>query len=160
MAGSVNKVILIGHLGRDPEIRRTGNGDPIANLRVATSEHWRDKQSGERREKTEWHSVVVFNEALAKVCEQYLRKGSKVYLEGQLQTREWDDKRDGIKRYTTEVVLQRFRGEITILDSREEGERRAANTGDSAPRGTADDPRTQQRASGTRAADLDDDISF
>ena len=120
MAGSVNKVILIGNLGRDPETRRLGNGDPVVNLRIATSESWRDKQSGERREKTEWHSVVIFNENLAKVAEQYLRKGSKVYIEGQLQTREWQDK-DGQKRYSTEIVLQRFRGELTILDGRDGG---------------------------------------
>lgn len=118
MAGSVNKVILVGNLGRDPETRRLANGDPVVNLRIATSETWRDKQSGERREKTEWHSVVIFNENLAKVAEQYLRKGSKVYVEGQLQTREWQDK-DGQKRYSTEVVLQRFRGELTLLDGRE-----------------------------------------
>lgn len=122
MAGSVNKVILVGNLGRDPETRRLANGDPVVNLRIATSETWRDKQSGERREKTEWHSVVIFNENLAKVAEQYLRKGSKVYIEGQLQTREWQDK-DGQKRYSTEIVLQRFRGELTILDSRDGGRR-------------------------------------
>ncbi|MCA0401064.1 MAG: single-stranded DNA-binding protein [Proteobacteria bacterium] len=120
MAGSVNKVILVGNLGRDPETRRLGNGDPVVNLRIATSESWRDKQTGERREKTEWHSVVIFNENLAKVAEQYLKKGSKVYVEGQLQTREWQDK-DGQKRYSTEVVLQRFRGELTLLDGRDGG---------------------------------------
>jgi single-strand DNA-binding protein len=118
MSGSVNKVILVGNLGKDPETRRLSNGDPVVNLRIATSESWRDKQSGERREKTEWHSVVIFNENLAKVAEQYLRKGSKVYLEGQLQTREWQDK-DGQKRYSTEIVLQRYRGELTLLDGRE-----------------------------------------
>ncbi|HRE22147.1 MAG TPA: single-stranded DNA-binding protein, partial [Rhabdaerophilum sp.] len=112
--------MLVGNLGRDPETRRLANGDPVVNLRIATSETWRDKQSGERREKTEWHSVVIFNENLAKVAEQYLRKGSKVYVEGQLQTREWQDK-DGQKRYSTEIVLQRFRGELTILDSRDSG---------------------------------------
>jgi single-strand DNA-binding protein len=118
MAGSVNKVILVGNLGRDPETRRLGNGDPVVNLRIATSESWRDKASGERKEKTEWHSVVIFNENLAKVAEQYLRKGSKIYIEGQLQTREWQDK-DGQKRYSTEIVLQRYRGELTLLDGRE-----------------------------------------
>lgn len=115
MAGSVNKVILVGNLGRDPETRRLGNGDPVVNLRIATSETWREKTSGERRERTEWHSVVIFNDKLADVAEKYLRKGSKVYLEGQLQTRAWKDK-DGQDRYTTEIVLQRFRGELTLLD--------------------------------------------
>jgi single-strand DNA-binding protein len=118
MAGSINKVILVGNLGRDPEIRRTAQGEPVANLRIATSESWRDKQSGERKERTEWHSVVIFNEALAKVAEQYLKKGSKVYLEGQLQTRKWQDQ-SGADRYSTEVVLQRFRGELTLLDKAE-----------------------------------------
>jgi single-strand DNA-binding protein len=120
MAGSVNKVILIGNLGRDPEVRRLGSGEPVVNLRIATSETWRDKQSGERKERTEWHSVVIFNENLAKVAEQYLRKGSKVYIEGQLQTRKWQDQ-SGVEKYTTEIVLQRFRGELTILDSRQGG---------------------------------------
>lgn len=120
MAGSVNKVIIVGNLGRDPEVRRLGSGDPVVNLRVATSETWRDKQSGERKERTEWHSVVIFNEALAKVAEQYLTKGSKVYLEGQLQTRKWQDQ-SGVEKFTTEIVLQRFRGELTILDSRQGG---------------------------------------
>lgn len=120
MAGSVNKVILVGNLGRDPEVRRLGSGEPVVNLRIATSETWRDKQSGERKERTEWHSVVIFNENLAKVAEQYLKKGSKVYIEGQLQTRKWQDQQ-GVEKYTTEVVLQRFRGELTILDSRGQG---------------------------------------
>ena len=120
MAGSVNKVILVGNLGADPEIRRLNSGDPVVNLRVATGESWRDKATGERREKTEWHNVVIFNDNLAKVAENYLRKGSKVYLEGQLQTRKWTD-RDGNDRYTTEVVLQRYRGELTMLDGRNEG---------------------------------------
>ncbi len=117
MAGSVNKVILVGNLGQDPEIRRLGSGDPVVNLRIATSESWRDRQSGERKEKTEWHSVVIFNENLAKVAEQYLKKGSKVYVEGQLQTRQWEDQ-SGQKRYSTEVVLQKFRGELQMLDGR------------------------------------------
>ncbi|MCC5979484.1 MAG: single-stranded DNA-binding protein [Salinarimonas sp.] len=117
MAGSVNKVILVGNLGRDPEVRRTGNGDPVVNLRIATSETWRDKQSGERRERTEWHSVVIFNEPLGRIAEQYLKKGTKVYIEGQLQTRKWQDQ-SGADRYSTEIVLQRYRGEMTILDSR------------------------------------------
>lgn len=116
MAG-VNKVILVGNLGKDPEVRRTANGDPIVSLRLATSETWRDKQTGERRERTEWHSVVIFNEQLGKVAEQYLKKGSTVYIEGQLQTRKWTD-REGQEKYTTEVVLQRFRGELTLLGGR------------------------------------------
>ncbi|WP_072390349.1 single-stranded DNA-binding protein [Hyphomicrobium sp. CS1GBMeth3] len=120
MAGSVNKVILVGNLGRDPEIRRTQDGRPIANLRIATSESWKDRNSGERREKTEWHSVVIFNENLCRVAEQYLRKGSKVYIEGQLQTRKWQDQQ-GQDRYSTEVVLQGFNGQLTMLDGRAGG---------------------------------------
>ncbi len=120
MAGSVNKVILVGNLGRDPEVRRTQDGAAIVNLSVATSETWRDRASGERKERTEWHRVVVFNENLAKVAEQYLRKGSKIYLEGQLQTRKWTDQA-GAERYTTEIVIPRFRGELTMLDGRGEG---------------------------------------
>lgn len=117
MAGSVNKVILIGNLGRDPEVRYTQNGDKIVHLSVATSERWKDRASGEPRERTEWHRVVIFNERLGEVAERFLTKGSKVYLEGQLQTRKWTDQ-SGAERYTTEVVLQRFRGELTMLDSR------------------------------------------
>lgn len=117
MAGSVNKVILVGNLGADPDVRRLNSGEPVVNLRIATSESWRDKQSGERKDKTEWHSVVIFNEHIAKVAEQYLRKGSKVYLEGQLQTRKWTDQ-GGNDKYTTEIVLQKFRGELHLLDSR------------------------------------------
>lgn len=120
MAGSVNKVILVGNLGADPEVRRMNSGDPVVNLRIATGESWRDKSTGERREKTEWHNVVIFNDNLAKVAENYLKKGSKVYIEGQLQARKWQD-RDGNDRYTTEVVLQRYRGELTMLDGRGEG---------------------------------------
>src|SRR5215216_3589159 len=121
MAGSVNKVILVGNLGRDPEVRHTQDGRSIVNLSVATSENWRDKQTGERREKTEWHRVVIFNENLGKVAEQYLKKGAKVYVEGQLQTRKYADK-DGVEKYATEVVLQNFRGELTMLDARGGGE--------------------------------------
>jgi single-strand DNA-binding protein len=117
MAGSVNKVILVGNLGKDPEIRRTQDGRPVANLRIATSESWRDKATGERREKTEWHSVVIFNENLCKIAEQYLKKGSKVFIEGSLQTRKWQGQ-DGQDRYTTEVVLQGFNGNLTMLDGR------------------------------------------
>src|SRR4026208_2625773 len=115
MAGSVNKVILVGNLGKDPEVRHTQDGKAIVNLSIATSENWRDKATGERRERTEWHRVVIFNENLAKIAEQYLKKGSKVYLEGQLQTRKWQDQ-SGQGRYSTEVVLQQFRGELTLLD--------------------------------------------
>lgn len=120
MAGSVNKVILIGNVGADPEIRRTQDGRPIANLRIATSDTWRDRNSGERREKTEWHTVVVFNEGLCKVVEQYVKKGAKLYIEGALQTRKWQD-RDGQDRYSTEVVLQGFNSTLTMLDGRGEG---------------------------------------
>ncbi len=120
MAGSVNKVILVGNLGADPEVRRMSNGDPVVNLRIATSESWRDKSSGERREKTEWHRVVIFNENLAKVAEQYLRKGAKVYVEGQIQTRKWTDQ-NGQDKYNTEIILNRFRGDLQMLDSRGEG---------------------------------------
>ncbi len=117
MAGSVNKVILVGNLGEDPEIRRTQDGRPIANLSVATSESWRDKATGERKEKTEWHRVVIFNEGLCKIAEQYLKKGAKVYIEGQLQTRKWTDQ-DGVEKYSTEVVLQNFNSTLTMLDGR------------------------------------------
>ncbi|MGY6709618.1 MAG: single-stranded DNA-binding protein [Rhizobiaceae bacterium] len=120
MAGSVNKVILVGNLGADPEVRRLPSGDPVVNMRIATSETWRDRNSGERKERTEWHNVAIFNDQLAKVAEQYLKKGAKVYLEGQLQTRKWQDQ-SGQDRYTTEVVLQKFRGELQMLDSRGQG---------------------------------------
>src|SRR5258707_15360213 len=119
MAGSVNKVILVGNLGADPEIRSLTSGDRVANLRIATSESWRDRSSGERKEKTEWHRVVVFNENIVKVCEQYLRKGAKVYVEGAIQTRKWTDQ-SGVEKYSTEIVLQKFRGELTMLDGRGE----------------------------------------
>ena len=120
MAGSVNKVILVGNLGRDPEIRSTQDGTKIANLSLATSENWRDRNTGERRERTEWHRVVIFNDRLVDVVEKYLRKGSKIYIEGQLQTRKWTDQ-SGVEKYTTEVVLQRYRGELTMLDGRQDG---------------------------------------
>ncbi len=120
MAGSVNKVILVGNLGRDPEVRTFQNGGKVCNLRIATSENWKDRATGERRERTEWHSVAIFNENLARIAEQYLRKGSKVYVEGQLETRKWQDQ-SGQDRYTTEVVLRPFRGELTLLDGRDGG---------------------------------------
>lgn len=132
MAGSVNKVILIGNLGADPEIRAMGSGDRIANLRVATSESWRDKSTGERKERSEWHRVVIFNEHLVKVAESYLRKGSKVYLEGAIQTRKWTDQA-GVEKYSTEIVLQKFRGELVLLDGRSEG-------GGGGSSGPADEP--------------------
>ena len=159
MAGSVNKVILIGNLGADPEVRHTQDGRPIVNLRVATSENWRDKATGERRERTEWHRVVIFNENLAKIAEQYLKKGSKVYLEGQLQTRKWQDQ-SGQDRYSTEVVLQQFRGELTLLDSRQ-----GAGGGDREPAGASagDFGRSGPLGgSGGRSFDkeLDDEIPF
>lgn len=120
MAGSVNKVIIVGNLGRDPEVRNFPNGGKVVNLRIATSETWRDKQSGERKERTEWHSVAIFNENLGKIAEQYLKKGSTVYIEGQLETRKWQDQ-SGADRYTTEVVLRQFRGELTLLGGRDGG---------------------------------------
>ncbi|MEC9141748.1 MAG: single-stranded DNA-binding protein [Pseudomonadota bacterium] len=131
MAGSVNKVILVGNLGRDPEIRNTQDGMKVVNLSVATSERWKDRMSGEPRERTEWHRVVIFNENLARVAEQYLRKGSSVYLEGQLQTRKWTDQQ-GVEKYTTEVVLGRFRGELTLLGGRGDGAGAGGGYGDSA----------------------------
>lgn len=129
MAGSVNKVILVGNLGADPEIRNLQDGRPVCNLRIATSENWRDKSSGERREKTEWHSVVIFNEGLCRVAEQYLKKGAKVYIEGQLQTRKWQDS-NGQDRYTTEIVVQNYRGELAMLDSRSGGGMNDSASGD------------------------------
>jgi single-strand DNA-binding protein len=120
MAGSVNKVIIVGNLGRDPEVRSFQNGGKVVNLRIATSETWRDKASGERKERTEWHSVAIFNEGLAKIAEQYLKKGSKVYIEGQLETRKWQDQ-SGADRYTTEIVLRNYGGTLTLLDSRDGG---------------------------------------
>lgn len=167
MAGSVNKVILVGNLGRDPEIRRMNNGDPVVNLSVATSESWRDKSSGERREKTEWHRVVIFNDNLAKVAENYLKKGSKVYVEGQLQTRKWTDQ-NGQDKYSTEVVLQRFRGELTMLDGRNEGGSGGGYGGGSSSGGydeAGGGAGGGQRASDGpkedfRNADLDDEIPF
>ena len=168
MAGSVNKVILIGNLGADPEIRRTQDGRPIANLRIATSETWRDKATGERKEKTEWHRVVVFNEGLCKVIEQYVKKGSKVYIEGALQTRKWQDK-DGQDRYSTEVVLQGFNSVLTMLDSRAGGGSSGGDFGggnedfgSSGPSGGGGGaPRRQPAmAGGGRNNDMDDEIPF
>ncbi len=183
MAGSVNKVILVGNVGADPEIRRTQDGRPIANLRIATSESWRDRNSGERREKTEWHNVVVFNEGLCKVVEQYIKKGAKLYIEGALQTRKWQDQ-NGNDRYTTEVVLQGFNSTLTMLDGRGGGEgqgmgggnvgygggRSGGNAGGGDFGGGYDDydrappssgrGGSQPASGGGFARDLDDDIPF
>ena len=159
MAGSVNKVILIGNLGADPEIRSLPSGERVANLRIATSESWRDRATGERKEKTEWHRVAIFNDNLAKVAENYLRKGSKVYIEGALQTRKWTDQ-SGQERYSTEVVIQKFRGELTLLDGRGEGGGGNRDS-DYGGGGFSSGPRNQ--SSGPRedfSADLDDEIPF
>jgi single-strand DNA-binding protein len=157
MSGSVNKVILVGNLGRDPEIRTLNSGDRVANLSLATSETWRDRNSGERRERTEWHRVVIFNDNLVKVAENYLRKGSKIYVEGALQTRKFQDQ-SGQEKYSTEVVLQKFRGELTMLDGRggESGGRDEGDIGgySSGGRTPASGPRE------TFTADLDDEIPF
>jgi single-strand DNA-binding protein len=160
MAGSVNKVILIGNLGADPEVRHTQDGRPIVNLRVATSENWRDKASGERKERTEWHRVVIFNENLAKIAEQYLKKGSKVYLEGQLQTRKWQDQ-SGQDRYSTEVVLQGFNAQLTMLDGKSrdgagEGASGGGDFGRSGPLGGG----SSSGGGGSFDKELDDEIPF
>ena len=154
MSGSVNKVTLIGNLGRDPEVRAMQNGDKIVQLSVATSDRWKDKSSGEQRERTEWHRVVIFNDALGKVAEQYLKKGSTVYLEGQLQTRKWTDQQSGQEKYTTEVVLQRYRGELTLLSSRSE------NQINNDQQNSEIDQSNQISMSDGIASDLDDEIPF
>ena len=162
MAGSVNKVILVGNLGKDPEIRRTQDGRPIANLSVATSDSWRDKATGERKEKTEWHRVVIFNEGLCKIAEQYLKKGSKVYLEGQLQTRKYTDK-EGVEKYSTEVVLQNFNSTLTMLDTRGGGGGGGggadASDGDFGSQG-ASPARKPAMAGAGKSGDMDDEIPF
>lgn len=155
MAGSVNKVILVGNLGRDPEVRTLQDGSKVVHLSVATSERWKDRQSGEAKERTEWHRVVIFNERLGEIAERYLRKGSKVYLEGSLQTRKWTGN-DGQERYTTEVVLQRFRGELTLLDARGGGADAAYAAADASYAGG--EPAAEPRRGGP--ADLDDEIPF
>src|SRR3981081_2852287 len=165
MAGSVNKEILVGNLGKDPEIRRTQDGRPIANLSIATSETWRDKGTGERKEKTEWHRVVIFSEPLCKIVEQYLKKGAKVYIEGALQTRKWTDQ-SGVEKYSTEVVLQGFNSTLTMLDGRSGGgggsfgsdESGGGDFGSSGPSSAA--PRRVAAAAGARNSDMDDDIPF
>jgi single-strand DNA-binding protein len=166
MAGSVNKVILVGNLGADPEIRRTQDGRPIANLSIATSESWRDKNSGERKEKTEWHRVVIFNEGLCKVAEQYLKKGAKVYIEGALQTRKWQDK-DGKDKYSTEVVLQGFNSTLTMLDGRSGGGGGsfASDEGGGGSFGSGGGSSSQRRSvpasgGGGGRDDMNDDIPF
>jgi len=162
MAGSVNKVILVGNLGRDPEVRHTNDGKPVVTLNLATSESWKDRNTGERKERTEWHRVVIFNENLCRVAEQYLRKGSKIYVEGALQTRKWTDQQ-GVEKYTTEVVLQRYRGELTMLDSRNEGggygggASGGGDYGSSTPGGGGGE---SGGSFGGGASDLDDEIPF
>ena len=155
MAGSVNKVILVGNLGRDPEIKQLPSGSSLANLSVATSENWRDKASGERKEKTEWHRVVVFSEGLVRICDQFLKKGSKVYLEGQLETRKWQDK-DGNDRYSTEVVLRNFNSTLTMLDGRNEGGGRDAGGGGARESGG----RGGEREDFSRGDEFNDEIPF
>ena len=166
MAGSVNKVILVGNLGKDPEIRRTQDGRPIANLSIATSETWRDKGTGERKEKTEWHRVVIFNEGLCKVAEQYLKKGAKVYIEGALQTRKWTDQ-SGVEKYSTEIVLQGFNGTLTMLDGRgggggggSFGDEPGGDFGSSGPVSSAPRRPVAAGGGGGRSNDMDDDIPF
>ena len=163
MAGSVNKVILVGNLGKDPEIRRTNDGRPIANLRVATSESWKDKATGERKERTEWHRVVIFNEGLCKVVEQYLKKGAKVYLEGALQTRKYTDAQ-GVEKYSTEVVLQGFNSTLTMLDGRGGGGGGSFGSddsgGDFGSGGPVSSAPRRAVAAGARNNDMDDDIPF
>lgn len=160
MAGSINKVILVGNLGRDPEVRSTQDGGKIVTLSLATSERWKDRNSGEQRERTEWHRVVIFNENLARVAEQYLRKGSTVYLEGQLQTRKWTDQQ-GVEKYTTEVVLARYRGELTMLGGRDGGGMSAPASDDdygaSAPAQASNNPAEPPMAS---SGGIDDEIPF
>ena len=166
MAGSVNKVILVGNLGRDPEVRTFQNGGKVVNLRIATSENWRDKATGERKERTEWHSVAILNENLGRIAEQYLKKGSKVYLEGQLETRKWQDQ-SGNDRYTTEVVLRPYRGELTLLDGRDGGSAGGASSGGSYGGGYDDGPSYGGGASsfpapqqGGGRSNFDDEIPF
>jgi single-strand DNA-binding protein len=162
MSGSVNKVILVGNLGADPEVRRLNSGEQVVNIRLATSETWRDKSTGERKERTEWHRVVIFNEQIGKIVEQYCKKGSKVYLEGQVQTRKWTDQ-SGVEKYSTEIVLQRYRGELTLLDSRNGG---GAETVEREDRGSASFGRTSPvekrpaMASSGGEGPIDDDIPF
>ena len=158
MAGSVNKVILVGNLGKDPEIRTLNSGERVANLSLATSEQWRDKATGERKEKTEWHRVVIFSEGLCKIVEQYLKKGSKIYLEGQLQTRKYTDK-DGVEKYSTEVVLQNFNSTLTMLDTRGGGGGAADSDNDFGSQGATPARKPAMAGAGKRG-DMDDEIPF
>lgn len=157
MAGSINKVILVGNLGRDPEVRHTQDGAKIVHLSVATSESWKDKMTGERRDRVEWHRVVLFNDRLGEIAEKYLRKGSKIYVEGQLQTRKWTDQ-TGAEKYTTEVVLQRYRGEMTLLDSRNDNS--ARDSSDMIDQSYDPGPPSFEESSTTPSSNLDDDIPF
>ncbi len=164
MAGSVNKVILVGNLGRDPEVRSFPSGGKVCNLRIATSENWRDRATGERKERTEWHSVAIYNENLVKIAEQYLRKGSKVYIEGQLETRKWQDQ-SGADRYTTEIALRPFRGELTLLDGRDGGGAGGGSQGGGYQGGGYDDGPSYGGPSGSPAGqgsrnNFDDEIPF
>ena len=159
MAGSVNKVILIGNLGADPEVRTFQSGGRVCSLRLATSENWRDKNTGERRERTEWHKVEIYNEGLVRVAEQYLRKGSKIYVEGQLETRKWQDQ-SGQDRYTTEVALRPYRSELTMLDSRNQGGDFGGGGGQSFQPDSAPDSPMGGAPAGAGGGDLDDDIPF
>ena len=163
MAGSVNKVILVGNLGKDPEVRHTQDGKAIVNLNIATSESWRDKNSGERKEKTEWHRVVIFSEGLAKIAEQYLKKGSTVYIEGQLQTRKWTDK-DGVEKYSTEVVLQGFNSALTMLGGRPGGDSGQAFAGGGDEFGQSSPMERPRASTGAKpqsfSRDLDDEVPF
>ena len=164
MSGSVNKVTLVGNLGRDPEIRAMQNGDKIVQLSLATSDRWKDKNSGEQREKTEWHRVVIFNDALGRIAEQYLKKGSTVYIEGQLQTRKWTDQQSGQEKYTTEVVLQRYRGELTLLGMRPDSSLSNQNQNNSIEQNNYQDSSQNQNQNQNQsqniASDLDDEIPF
>ena len=150
MSGSVNRVVILGNLGADPDVRRTNSGDPVVTLSIATSESWKDKNTGERKEKSEWHRVVIFNEGLAKVAENYLKKGAKVYIEGQLQTRKWTDQ-NGVEKYTTEIVLQRYRGELQMLDGKSDGGSNASQNEAQA---------SYQAASSGVSDDFGDDVPF
>ena len=162
MSGSVNKVTLVGNLGRDPEIRAMQNGDKIVQLSLATSDRWKDKTSGEQREKTEWHRVVIFNDALGRIAEQYLKKGSTVYIEGQLQTRKWTDQQSGQEKYTTEVVLQRYRGDLTLLGMRPDSSLSNQNQNNSIEQNNYQDSSQNQSQNQSQniASDLDDEIPF
>jgi single-strand DNA-binding protein len=160
MSGSLNKVTLIGNLGSDPEIKAMQNGDKIVNLSIATSDRWKDKTTGEQRERTEWHRVVIFNDALGRIAEQYLKKGSTIYIEGQLQTRKWTDQQSGQEKYTTEVVLQRYRGEITMLGARPDNSFSNQSQSSVSNQSQSSNEQTNQNQVSNIASDLDDEIPF